>query len=124
MADQVLFDFAVPDELLEEVVAKSRDPDVIADISNSIFYDGCIHFNQNPLSASGNVYWNTSSTPGGTVTSPLFVGPLPSNNNPSYSTMASANFAATCSSCSGKGSFLHGVADILARIDALNATSP
>ena len=32
MADQVLFDFAVPDELLEEVVAKSRDPDVIADI--------------------------------------------------------------------------------------------
>lgn len=93
-------------------------------LSNSIFYDGCIHFNQNPLSASGNVYWNTSSTPGGTVTSPLFVGPLPSNNNPSYSTMASANFAATCSSCSGKGSFLHGVADILARIDALNATSP
>jgi ABC-type branched-subunit amino acid transport system ATPase component/MFS family permease len=32
MADQALFDFAVPDELLEEVVAKSRDPEAIADI--------------------------------------------------------------------------------------------
>ncbi len=32
MADQVLFDFAVPDELLEEVVAKSRDSEAIADI--------------------------------------------------------------------------------------------
>jgi len=32
MPDQVLFDFAVPDELLEEVVAKSRDPEVVADI--------------------------------------------------------------------------------------------
>ncbi len=30
MADQVLFDFAVPDELLKEVVAKSRDPDTVA----------------------------------------------------------------------------------------------
>jgi ABC-type branched-subunit amino acid transport system ATPase component/MFS family permease len=32
MADQALFDFAVPDELLEEVVAKSRDAEAIADI--------------------------------------------------------------------------------------------
>ncbi|HEV3281874.1 MAG TPA: ATP-binding protein [Acidimicrobiales bacterium] len=32
MADQALFDFAVPDELLEEVVAKSRDSEAIADI--------------------------------------------------------------------------------------------
>ena len=30
MADQVLFDFAVPDELLKEVVAKSRDPEAVA----------------------------------------------------------------------------------------------
>jgi ABC-type branched-subunit amino acid transport system ATPase component/sugar phosphate permease len=30
MADQVLFDFAVPDELLQEVVAKSRDPHAVA----------------------------------------------------------------------------------------------
>jgi ABC-type branched-subunit amino acid transport system ATPase component/sugar phosphate permease len=30
MADQVLFDFAVPDELLQEVVAKSRDPETVA----------------------------------------------------------------------------------------------
>ena len=30
MADPVLFDFAVPDELLQEVVAKSSDPDVVA----------------------------------------------------------------------------------------------
>ncbi|MGH9079981.1 MAG: ATP-binding protein [Acidimicrobiales bacterium] len=32
MADQALFDFAVPDELLEEVVAKSRDAEAIADL--------------------------------------------------------------------------------------------
>ncbi len=30
MADQVLFDFAVPEELLKEVVAKSRDPEAVA----------------------------------------------------------------------------------------------
>ena len=30
MADQVLFDFAVPDELLKEAVAKSGKPEVIA----------------------------------------------------------------------------------------------
>ena len=33
MADQVLFDFAVPDELLQEAVAKSRDPEAIADLA-------------------------------------------------------------------------------------------
>ncbi len=30
MADQVVFDFAVPDELLKEVVAKSSDPETVA----------------------------------------------------------------------------------------------
>jgi len=33
MDDQVLFDFAVPDELLQEVVAKSADPEAIADLA-------------------------------------------------------------------------------------------
>ena len=33
MTDQALFDFAVPDELLQEVVAKSKDPEVIADLA-------------------------------------------------------------------------------------------
>ncbi len=33
MADQVQFDFAVPDELLQEVVAKSRHTDAVADLS-------------------------------------------------------------------------------------------
>jgi ABC-type branched-subunit amino acid transport system ATPase component/MFS family permease len=33
MADQVQFDFAVPDELLQEVVAKSGDPEVVADLA-------------------------------------------------------------------------------------------
>ncbi len=32
MADSVLFDFAVPDELLKEVVAKSGTPEVVADL--------------------------------------------------------------------------------------------
>ena len=93
-------------------------------LSNSIFFDGCIHFNQSPLNAGGNLYWNTGSTPGGTVTNPNFIGPLPSNNNPLYSTLAAANFTPTCGSCAGKGSSLHMVSDILARIDSLNAASP
>ncbi len=33
MADQVVFDFAVPDELLKEVVAKSSNPEAVADLS-------------------------------------------------------------------------------------------
>ena len=33
MADQVQFDFAVPDELLQEVVAKSGNPEVVADLA-------------------------------------------------------------------------------------------
>ena len=34
MADQVVFDFAVPDELLKEVVAKSRTPEAVADLAS------------------------------------------------------------------------------------------
>jgi ABC-type branched-subunit amino acid transport system ATPase component/sugar phosphate permease len=34
MADQVAFDFAVPDELLKEVVAKSRNPEAVADLAS------------------------------------------------------------------------------------------
>ncbi len=34
MADQVVFDFAVPDELLKEVVAKSSNPDAVADLAS------------------------------------------------------------------------------------------
>jgi len=33
MPDQALFDFTVPDELLQEAVAKHRDPDVVADVA-------------------------------------------------------------------------------------------
>jgi ABC-type branched-subunit amino acid transport system ATPase component/sugar phosphate permease len=33
MADQVVFDFAVPDELLKEVVAKSSNPEAVADLA-------------------------------------------------------------------------------------------
>ena len=33
MTDQVVFDFAVPDELLKEVVAKSSNPEAIADLA-------------------------------------------------------------------------------------------
>src|SRR5665213_500797 len=33
MADPVAFDFAVPDELLQEVVAKSRNPEAVADLA-------------------------------------------------------------------------------------------
>ncbi len=38
--------------------------------------------------------------------------------------MGGADFAATCSVFSGQGSSPHQVADILARIDQLNAVSP
>jgi hypothetical protein len=93
-------------------------------VTNSIFYEGCLHFNASPLTASGNVYWNTQSSPGGTVTDPLFVGPLPANNNPLFATLNSVDFTPTCAVCAGKGSSLHRMADILARIDSLNATNP
>ncbi len=33
MADQVVFDFAVPDELLQEVVAKTGNPELVADLA-------------------------------------------------------------------------------------------
>ena len=33
MTDQVVFDFAVPDELLKEVVAKSGNPETVADLA-------------------------------------------------------------------------------------------
>ena len=89
-------------------------------VSNSVVMNGCLHFNQSQLTASGNLCWNTASCPGGSVTDPLFVGPLPSNNNPSYSTMAAADFTPTCSGCSGVGSSLHKVQDILDWIDQLN----
>ncbi|HEY2215400.1 MAG TPA: MFS transporter, partial [Acidimicrobiales bacterium] len=32
MSDEPLFDFAVPDDLLKEVVAKSRDPETVAEV--------------------------------------------------------------------------------------------
>jgi hypothetical protein len=89
-------------------------------LTDSIFVNGCIHFDQSPLSGSGNLYWNTSSSPAGTVTNPLFAGPLPGNNNPSFSTLASVDFTPTCGACSGKGAALHRVQDILDGIDQLN----
>src|SRR5947208_7545713 len=89
-------------------------------VTNSIFANGCLHFPSSGLTASGNVYYNTQTSPGGTVTNPLFVGPLPGNNNPLFATLAAVNFSATCSVCAGKGSSLHSLQDILNRIDALN----
>ena len=85
-------------------------------VTNSIFDNGCMHFNASPLTASGNIYWNTGSSPGGTVTNPLFIGPLPANNNPLFSTLAAVTFTPTCAGCAGKGSSIHSVQDILNRI--------
>jgi len=93
-------------------------------LTNSIFDNGCLHFNMSSVSASGNVYWNTQSSPGGIVTNPLFIGPLPGNNNPVYATLAAFNFTATCGGCAGKGSSFRLLQDIIVRIDQLNAVSP
>ena len=38
MNEEPLFDFAVPDDLLREVVARSRDPEVIADVDADARY--------------------------------------------------------------------------------------
>jgi PKD domain len=89
-------------------------------VTNSIFVNGCIHFSASPLSASGNIYWNTSSSPGGTVTNPLLVGPLPANDNPLFATLAAMDLTATCSTCAGKGSTFHSVQALLDDIDQLN----
>ena len=93
-------------------------------VTDSVFANGCIHFSVSALSASGNVYWNTSSSPGGTVTDPLFVGPLPANDNPLFATLNAVDFTPACAICAGKGSSLHRMGDILARIDGLNASNP
>jgi len=93
-------------------------------VINSIFVNGCLHFSQNPFAGSGNLYWNTSSSPGGTVTNPAFIGPLPGNDNPLYATLDAVDFTPTCAGCAGKGSSLHVLHDIIVRIDQLNAGSP
>ena len=49
-----------------------------------------------------------------------FVSSLGPLAEPEFATLAAVNFTATCSVCSGKGSSLHTLQDILNRIDALN----
>jgi hypothetical protein len=90
-------------------------------MTNSILYYGYFQYPPSFTGTnSGNIYFGGEAPPASTNTNPNFVGPLPSNNSPSYATLAAADFTPQCGSCSGKGSSLHKVQDVLDLIDSLN----
>jgi hypothetical protein len=88
-------------------------------LTKSLFFNG--YFAGAGLtSAAGNVWYGGDPVPGGVRQQPDFVGPLPSINWPSYATLATLNLTPRCRACSGVGSTLHDVTDLLRRIDALD----
>jgi chitodextrinase len=72
--------------------------------------------------SSGNLYYGGDPVPGGTSVAPRFAAPPAGGNAPTYAQLAAGDYTPTCTSCAGKGSSLHGVQDILNRIDQLNGT--
>jgi len=93
-------------------------------ITNSIFQNGYFAYTASFTGInSGNLYYGSEPVPGGTNTNPNFVGPLPTNNAPSYATLVAADFTPQCGSCAGKGSSIHKVQDLLNIIDSLNAAT-
>jgi hypothetical protein len=92
-------------------------------LTNSISYGGYI--NDSGLSGSNNVYYNSNGATlaGGTHVNPNFVQGLTSTT-PSWPDFQTVNLTAQCSLCSGKGSSLHTLRDILNRIDSLNEVEP
>jgi chitodextrinase len=73
---------------------------------------------------SGNLYYGGDAVPGGTSTNPAFATVPQGGNSPTYAQSVAADFTATCSTCSGKGSSIHKVADLLSSIDTQNAPAP
>jgi hypothetical protein len=90
-------------------------------ITQSIFMGG--YLSASGVTGSGNIYYNTDSVAGGTNTNPQFTGPLPSSAEATYDQLVNANFTPSCSTCSGKGSSIHKVSDVLALIDSLNGST-
>jgi hypothetical protein len=91
-------------------------------VTNSIFYNGYFSSSSAFSTASGNVWWGGNAVPGGAQQQPGFVGPLPATNTPSYATVTAMDLTPSCSACSGAGSPIHKAADLLSRIDSLEAT--
>jgi hypothetical protein len=89
-------------------------------VTNSLFYNGYFGGASTFTTAAGNVWWRGDPAPGGVNQQPSFVGPMPTNNRPSYATLAGLNLTPRCTACSGVGSNLHDVTDLLRRIDALD----
>ena len=71
------------------------------------------------ITGSENLYYNTDPVPGGANTNPQFAHVLASGT-PHWSDFQTVDLTAQCSACSGKGSSLHRLQDILSRIDSLN----
>lgn len=90
-------------------------------ITNSIIYHGSVHFET--FTGSNNVYYGTNfAIPGGTNMNPQFVSG-PSVVNSAYSDFAAADFTPQCgAACTGVGSTIHSIQDILDLIDSLNTT--
>jgi hypothetical protein len=91
-------------------------------VTKSIFYNGYFSSSSAFSTASGNVWWGGDAVPGGTQQQPGFAGPLPTTNTPSYAAITAMNLTPSCSACSGAGSPIHKAADLLSRIDSLDAT--
>lgn len=89
-------------------------------VRNSIFYNGYFADAGSVDSAGGNVFWGGDRVPGGTRDDPGFPGPLPSARERTFASLVGADFTPTCRVCAGAGSPLHGVKDLLDRIDALD----
>jgi hypothetical protein len=95
-------------------------------LTNSIFRgDGWFQRTASFTNTTGGniAYGGGDPIPGSTVVDPLFIGPLPTNSSPGYSILANADFTPQCSICSGKGSSIHKVQDLLNLIDSLNSTT-
>lgn len=89
-------------------------------LTNSLFYNGYFHGVSTFETAHDNVWWRGNPVPGGIPQPPQFAGPMPTVNWPSYAELTRMNLAPHCPACSGVGSKLHDVSDLLARIDHLD----
>jgi hypothetical protein len=89
-------------------------------VTNSVFSNGYFYKSSAFSTAAGNVWYGGDPVPGGVQATPAFVGPLPSNDAPTFAQLYAADFTPQCTECSGKGSDLTSAAAVLARIDGLN----
>ncbi len=92
-------------------------------LKDIIHYYGYYSDANSVTTASGNIWFGGDPVDGGTNVNPNFVGPLATTNTPNYATLIAADYTPQCATCTGKGSSIHTVQDLLNRIDSLNTSS-